>query len=897
MPKQLINSYKQIQNDKIRTSCIPTDLTSQNVKTYNQALIQSACYHKLHQELTEQLEDADSRIDEELIEAQIQLKNLAQELMDSDCIRAGQDGQILKLQNSLNINMVQVSRQNTGSLANISQSYNLREELKEVIMDELKKQATCTNFTNDQKITPICYERIIGQDQDKITKNVLKSDGIHPSLDNSYLTELELEPSTYTEARKLLQPQLFDMNFCVYDFKPVNPGFLLLQRLDYMTKQQKIKNYIRNQFRERVDEIKINNSVFVNQTQQWCTNSEIQKRTIDKQLKMRYPDLFDEFQLEQKHLTGIFSKFYITSNFLLLDAYPGYFPHLLGRATTQQVQNQDDDEEEWDDFQRFKDNKADISLNRFRLYKQFIHQEPSKDQLIKNPLEYELEYKKRMIWTIKDIETFLKAILENPPDFWQIGKYLPHKTSKELSFFYMAFKKLFNLKKHFQTLRVASGLPSQAVRSLSEPRRKIKEQEKIVDQKLSHYHFNTFKVSEYQKIEINEQDPIFYFEDVERRGNRILDFCQNQLSFENPDLSWPAQNMTAKISFYINLMQSSKQSMPQCQIKNVLVAKDEQQSLLRKRNFTEFFKNTGDRDISKLVLSKQVIEDYGHQNNKRQRITSSNIESQNFNSAQSPFTINQQSNVYEARLSDNNFSSYSLMNQANNSFPNLIQNNKPQHFYQSLPHNSFTEKYVENLNGKTNSKIMNYLAKRHQQQNLLVPQLSQFYQQQQNNQTHSSDNSISNRDLQVGTISAVRQQQNLMLTGDHPQEYATVERDKELLRSNQGPKSSNNQIIVIESSSENESQEFGQDDDEITSRQRKGLLQWQDDEKEKFILLLQKHGRDWNAIANELPRKTDKQCRNYFQNYKHKLNLQQYLSEGSMYLSATSKNEVKFRQD
>ena len=48
---------------------------------------------------------------------------------------------------------------------------------------------------------------------------------------------------------------------------------------------------------------------------------------------------------------------------------------------------------------------------------------------------------------------------------------------------------------------------------------------------------------------------------------------------------------------------------------------------------------------------------------------------------------------------------------------------------------------------------------------------------------------------------------------------------------------------------------------------------WNSEEKAQFIELLQKHGRDWIKIAEQIPRKSDKQCRNYFQNYKHKLNL------------------------
>jgi hypothetical protein len=57
----------------------------------------------------------------------------------------------------------------------------------------------------------------------------------------------------------------------------------------------------------------------------------------------------------------------------------------------------------------------------------------------------------------------------------------------------------------------------------------------------------------------------------------------------------------------------------------------------------------------------------------------------------------------------------------------------------------------------------------------------------------------------------------------------------------------------------------------------KAQNQWQRDEKEKFIQLLQIHGRNWQVIADELPRRTPQQCRNYFQNYKYKLHLGRYL--------------------
>ena len=67
------------------------------------------------------------------------------------------------------------------------------------------------------------------------------------------------------------------------------------------------------------------------------------------------------------------------------------------------------------------------------------------------------------------------------------------------------------------------------------------------------------------------------------------------------------------------------------------------------------------------------------------------------------------------------------------------------------------------------------------------------------------------------------------------------------------------------------------DQSEEAKAKRTSMQQWNTEEKAQFIELLKTHGRNWEAIAEKLPRKTDKQCRNYFQNYKHKLNLIQYL--------------------
>ena len=49
------------------------------------------------------------------------------------------------------------------------------------------------------------------------------------------------------------------------------------------------------------------------------------------------------------------------------------------------------------------------------------------------------------------------------------------------------------------------------------------------------------------------------------------------------------------------------------------------------------------------------------------------------------------------------------------------------------------------------------------------------------------------------------------------------------------------------------------------------------DEKDMFIRLLKQHGKNFPLIAQGLRRRSAEQCRNYFQNYKVKLNLNKYV--------------------
>lgn len=74
-------------------------------------------------------------------------------------------------------------------------------------------------------------------------------------------------------------------------------------------------------------------------------------------------------------------------------------------------------------------------------------------KLIQDPVAYEMEYKKRNVWSLKDIKTFVISTLRYIKNMEKIGEALPHKSSKEIVFFFHTFKKLINLKSRIKESR------------------------------------------------------------------------------------------------------------------------------------------------------------------------------------------------------------------------------------------------------------------------------------------------------------------------------------------------------------------------------------------------------------------------------------------------------------
>ena len=64
-----------------------------------------------------------------------------------------------------------------------------------------------------------------------------------------------------------------------------------------------------------------------------------------------------------------------------------------------------------------------------------------------------MEYKRKHVWSVADIKTFIIELLKGPKRFEKIGEALTHKTAAEIVYFYHTFKKLLKLKHEIKSAR------------------------------------------------------------------------------------------------------------------------------------------------------------------------------------------------------------------------------------------------------------------------------------------------------------------------------------------------------------------------------------------------------------------------------------------------------------
>lgn len=103
---------------------------------------------------------------------------------------------------------------------------------------------------------------------------------------------------------------------------------------------------------------------------------------------------------------------------------------------------QGDENNDEDEMWRYKENFAQIPRLKTDIYSNLPIQVDVRCENLQNPVAYELEHKRRQVWSIQDLKTFFGVLSECPKYIWVASSRLPHKTSKEILYFNQAFSGL-----------------------------------------------------------------------------------------------------------------------------------------------------------------------------------------------------------------------------------------------------------------------------------------------------------------------------------------------------------------------------------------------------------------------------------------------------------------------
>lgn len=288
-------------------------------------------------------------------------------------------------------------------------------------------------------------------------------------LNNSFLSELDLDAVSEqidlemavnlgsVENTSAPSPHFLNLN-CQYNFRPTNFNFLMLSRLAFASKKKRIHKLIRKKITEKRNQLKIKSESLL----ELEISGELKDaRTSQKHLaeiEVAYPKLFkDKIAPHLKRQQNLESEGLNLSRSGPHTASQVFTPtHLYPtplKITSPGFGALNADIP--DDIIRAKASKTTIPqpfVNIYTNQPSIISISP-RFKLIADPLAYEMEYKKRNVWSLRDIKTFVVSILKYTKNMEKIGEALPHKSSKEIVFFFHTFKKLINLKSEIKASR------------------------------------------------------------------------------------------------------------------------------------------------------------------------------------------------------------------------------------------------------------------------------------------------------------------------------------------------------------------------------------------------------------------------------------------------------------
>jgi len=265
--------------------------------------------------------------------------------------------------------------------------------------------------------------------------------------------------------------QPYNNGYChlnpIYDFEPANVEMLVMARLAFSMKKDRILSFMRNvanrncEVYQRYGQYK--KEAFPKYHHQQAARLEL----TDRELQAQYPQVYRQHyqSTRSKSITDVFNiqfnefgeiqdivqktqlcSFHIQQRAegISLDNQPvsiSFSPDCYmctNLRSGRRVRNQGEEDE--DEMWRYKENFAKITRIKTDIYSNLpICVDVRNENLQRDPVDYELEHKRRQVWSVQDLKTFFAVLSESPKYIWVASSRLPHKTSKEILYFNQAF--------------------------------------------------------------------------------------------------------------------------------------------------------------------------------------------------------------------------------------------------------------------------------------------------------------------------------------------------------------------------------------------------------------------------------------------------------------------------
>lgn len=308
-----------------------------------------------------------------------------------------------------------------------------------------------SNFKPHNEKSQNLIETIKSQNAEIIKKNKLKGQKILQNFE--IIKEKEKQLSTQELKQKLnltILPNLSKdtkifMDLDVqYDFVPSNEEFLVNMRLDFISKKDKIINFIRECLKTKGQKQIFYRKKFDHDYLKWSKKIAENSKRKDpwhSELKKDGNILKELLEKDSAIPPNDFSAQPVSTT-------KKSYSSTRGNWMDKKKENMEEEGHERE-LSVFKECKADLSQANYNQYnREFFEVIPTLKSIL-DPIRYDYDYKSSDIWTLEDVRNFIIQYLWHPKDFNKITSTFKNKTNKDIVDFYFNFKFHFNLSEAF----------------------------------------------------------------------------------------------------------------------------------------------------------------------------------------------------------------------------------------------------------------------------------------------------------------------------------------------------------------------------------------------------------------------------------------------------------------